>query len=202
MTKATFCIYNAFQKIDVRCEANFPGHVRTYYVDGSGKTTDDVPDELWEQAFLCSLIRAQQPPPALPCIKILPPVPLHLDTTFVDLVKRFFWEGARLPFLFCFVNRFRNLTSEAGSKLGHSGEDGKEEGNHMLSTIVKDYFKVTRRPELGYAVFNSILPRKPALAVHEVNCARYSWNSWGLIHSLQAQMLVLANDHHRAHQVL
>jgi hypothetical protein len=67
--------------------------VRTYYVDGSGKITDDVPEELWGQAFLCSLIRAQQPPPALACIKILPPPPLHLDNAFMDLVKQFFWEG-------------------------------------------------------------------------------------------------------------
>ena len=38
----------------------------------------------------------------------------------------------------------------------------------MLSFLIKDYFKVTRRPELGFALFNSITPRKPAIAVHEV----------------------------------
>jgi hypothetical protein len=166
VTKATFCIYNAFQKVDVRCEANFPGHVRTYYVDGAGKITDDVPDELWGQAFLCSLIRAQQPPPALPCIKILPPAPLHLDTTFLDLVKRFFWEGV---FSVGIGTKPQIFDKWTGSKLGNGPEDGKEEGNHMLSSMIKDYFKITRRPEQGFALFNSITPRKPAIAVHEVN---------------------------------
>ena len=103
VTRATFCIYNAFKRVDVRCEASFPGHVRTYYVDGSGKVTENVPEDIWGQAFLCSLIRALQPPHPLLCIKILPPPPLHLDNTFLELAKRFFWEGKTLS------------TSEVGS---------------------------------------------------------------------------------------
>ncbi len=42
----------------------------------------------------------------------------------------------------------------------------------MLATIVKEYFKVTRRPEMGLALFASITPRKPAIAVHEVAADR------------------------------
>ena len=36
ITKATVAIFNAFKRIDVRCEATFPGQVRTYMVDGKG----------------------------------------------------------------------------------------------------------------------------------------------------------------------
>ncbi len=60
-----------------------------------------------------------------------------------------------------------SLVFIAGSKLGNVPEDGKTEGNHLLAVVAKDYFKVTRRPELGYVFYNSIEPRVPALSVHE-----------------------------------
>eukprot|EP01028_Stygiella_incarcerata_P005540 TRINITY_DN2329_c0_g1_i1.p1 TRINITY_DN2329_c0_g1~~TRINITY_DN2329_c0_g1_i1.p1 ORF type:complete len:1084 (+),score=394.47 TRINITY_DN2329_c0_g1_i1:89-3340(+) len=54
--KASFCVYCAFSKCDIHVEMTFPGGVKEYAMDIEGNKRT-VSDELWKEAFLCSVMR-------------------------------------------------------------------------------------------------------------------------------------------------
>lgn len=146
VTKATFCLFNAFRKVDIRCEATFPGKVRVFAVDGKGVSSEGVSDELWEEAFLCSCLRALHPPPDLPHIKIQTNLPLPLDRTFLSLAEKHFWKGVKL--------------GQAPDEPTHAI------AFNLLSVTVRDYFRNIRRAESAVDFFLKLAPQQPALASH------------------------------------
>jgi hypothetical protein len=137
VVKATFAVYNAFRRVDVRCEATFPGHVRTFFVDGKGcrqvpfstykqlyadqvectlisvtsNSTENVPAVMWEEAYLCSMMRSHQPVPSLPGIKVIPAHPMMNDQALVTLATKYFWEGTNLQSI---VFIFPHLSKSCG----------------------------------------------------------------------------------------
>ncbi|KAK0637013.1 putative clathrin-coated vesicle protein [Bombardia bombarda] len=55
--EGTYCCYNAFSRVDMRVHAPFPGSVESYCVDERGEKRKAT-DELWLEAYLCSVLRA------------------------------------------------------------------------------------------------------------------------------------------------
>jgi hypothetical protein len=71
--------------VDVRCEARYPGCVKTFYVDGTGTSHEPVPPEIWEEAFLCSCVRSlEEHRPDLPCLRLMPPLQVH-SHIYIDM---------------------------------------------------------------------------------------------------------------------
>lgn len=61
-------------------------------------STEDVPADVWEEAHLCSMLRAQQKLHSLPSIKLITTHPMANDEAFMTLAARYFWEGgSRIP---------------------------------------------------------------------------------------------------------
>jgi len=146
VTKATFCMYNPFRRVDVRCEATFPGKVRTFYVDGKGDVKEPVDDEIWEEAFLGSCLRSIHRAPNLPCIKVLAPMSLTIEKKFIQLASKHFWKS---------------------NVLGNSTEHPQHDfAYNWMSVTMSDFFRENQRPEAAVDFFLPLAAREPALAVH------------------------------------
>ena len=97
ITSSTLCLYNAFRKVDVRCQASYPGNVKTFWVDGMGTVHEPVPDDIWEEAFLSSCIRALHAPyPDLPSVRLAAPLQGETEKLFLELALKHFWKGDTL----------------------------------------------------------------------------------------------------------
>jgi hypothetical protein len=59
---------------------------------------ENVPAVMWEEAYLCSIMRSHQPVPSLPGIKMIPAHPMMNDQVLVTLATKYFWEGKKLQF--------------------------------------------------------------------------------------------------------
>ena len=147
ITKATLCLYNAFRQVDVRCQATFPGQVVTFWVDGKGDVHEPVPEDLWEEAFLSSCLRALHGRyPDLPSVRLLPPLPGQGESLFVQLATKYFWSG--------------HLLGNADEEPRHA------HAYNVLTVTLRDLYANSQRWEALMEHFLPLVEREPALAVH------------------------------------
>lgn len=63
------------------------------------RSVENVPSVMWEEAYLSSIIRAQQAIPSLPGMRVIASHPLMCDQAFMHLAAKFFWDGTFLHLL-------------------------------------------------------------------------------------------------------
>jgi hypothetical protein len=61
---------------------------------------------MWEEAYLCSIMRAHQAVPSLPGLKVVPSHPMNNDQALVTLASKYFWEGKQARVNLRESNRF------------------------------------------------------------------------------------------------
>ncbi|KAJ1995328.1 bud site selection protein [Coemansia spiralis] len=100
IASGTYCTYNAFSNIDLRVQIKIPGGVDAYAINVRGERKE-VTDQMWKEAYVCSLIRAilYSNPAAYSATglrRLTPIANLREEAKFVEAVVELFWEGWRL----------------------------------------------------------------------------------------------------------
>lgn len=103
--QATYAVYNAFLKVDVRVTVHIPGKVETVIVDAKGEPVQET-EKLWLETFVSSTMRAllsssgaeeeEEINPVVECRNLNPFPTLDLVHQFLDAYEKLFLEGPKL----------------------------------------------------------------------------------------------------------
>mmetsp|Transcript_11930 Transcript_11930/g.10295 ORF Transcript_11930/g.10295 Transcript_11930/m.10295 type:complete len:178 (+) Transcript_11930:40-573(+) len=66
ITKATFCIYDAFRKVDVRAQVSIPGSMKIEAINADEEVVE-FDDVEWDSVYVSSLLRSFNPTPVPHC---------------------------------------------------------------------------------------------------------------------------------------
>eukprot|EP00743_Colponemidia_sp_Colp-15_P010059 GILK01011044.1.p1 GENE.GILK01011044.1~~GILK01011044.1.p1 ORF type:complete len:537 (-),score=111.18 GILK01011044.1:567-2177(-) len=151
-----FCLYNAFSKLDIRVEFQIPGipAVKTYALTATGERLD-VTEEMFEEAYVCSVLRSFHICPRLPTI-------------------RYVWGMERKDQF----ERFLALVSKHYHKASQLGVATDEyalvwpQNNHMVATLAQ-YLVRRRRLSEGVHIFSRLEQADRLLAMHTSDFLRH-----------------------------
>lgn len=101
--KATYAVYNAFSKVDVRVTLHIPGKVETVIVDAKGEPVQET-ERIWLETFVSATIRAllgskdleDDVSPVVECCNLNPFPTVALARQFLDACETLFFEGPKL----------------------------------------------------------------------------------------------------------
>ena len=116
-------------------------------MDGKGSCHEPVPEDMWEEAFLSSCIRALHSQyPDLPCVKLMAPLQGDTEKLFMQLALKHFWKG----------NSLGNAEAEPQHPYAYNA----------LTVTLRNFFKSWQRLEAQVSLFLPLVAREPALGVH------------------------------------
>ena len=90
-----YCVYDAFSRLDLRCELTVPGGVTVYAVDGEGLQYDEIDAAVWRGARVSAVLRSLRAGGAsllaAGCVRRLPSLttPAAEDAVMVDIFEIF-----------------------------------------------------------------------------------------------------------------
>ena len=116
-------------------------------MDGKGSCHEPVPEDMWEEAFLSSCIRALHSQyPDLPCVKLMAPLQGDTEKLFMSLALKHFWKG----------NSLGNAEAEPQHPYAYNA----------LTVTLRNLLKGWQRLEAQVSLFLPLVAREPALGVH------------------------------------
>lgn len=103
VTQATYCVFNAFSKVDLRVTVHIPGKVEIAILDARGELIPES-ERLWLETFACSVIRAllsdtyddDELNPVVECRALNPFDTIGLARQFMDAYETLFFEAPKL----------------------------------------------------------------------------------------------------------
>lgn len=106
VTRATYCAYNAFSRMDTRITAHIPGNVESIFVDSTGEQySANENDQLWLETYMTSIVRCfltyddeeeDFTGQVVETRKIVPFQSKESVKYFFDGFKKLFFEGYKL----------------------------------------------------------------------------------------------------------
>ncbi|KAF3921177.1 hypothetical protein ABW21_db0202366 [Orbilia brochopaga] len=145
----TYCCYNAFSRVDMRVDVNFPGSVDAYAIDERNDRRVAT-EALWLETYLCSVLRAftyaedNVHTRIVGCRRFNPITSTEAEHRFLDAAERLFSKGWQLgsdPEV-----QVPNLVS-----------------NHLTTGILK-YIHTTGRYTSGVNLFEKLRIKFPEVA--------------------------------------
>ncbi|EWC47237.1 hypothetical protein DRE_03356 [Drechslerella stenobrocha 248] len=145
----TYCCYNAFSRVDMRVDVNFPGSVDAYAIDERNDRRVAT-EALWLETYLCSVLRAfayaedNIQTRIVGCRRFNPIISTEAEHRFLDAAERLFAKGWQLgsdPEV-----QVPNLVS-----------------NHLTTGILK-YIHTTGRYTSGVNLFEKLRTKFPEVA--------------------------------------
>eukprot|EP00742_Colponemidia_sp_Colp-10_P008703 GILJ01009442.1.p1 GENE.GILJ01009442.1~~GILJ01009442.1.p1 ORF type:complete len:1075 (+),score=214.11 GILJ01009442.1:133-3357(+) len=144
-----FCLYNAFSKVDIRVEFQIPGipAVKTYALTATGERLD-VTDEMFEEAYVCSVLRSFHLCPRVPAIRYVWGIERK------DQFERFL----------ALVFKYYHKASQLGVALDEYALVWPQ-NNHMVATLVQYLLRRQRLSE-GVHIFSRLEQADGLLGMH------------------------------------
>ncbi|KAG4095189.1 chaps-domain-containing protein [Neocallimastix lanati (nom. inval.)] len=151
-----YCCYNVFSKVDIRVEVQIPGGVVCYMIDSSKKRCTINNDDLWNEAYISSVLRA-----------------ILYDDNYIENDHDNFGIISGIKKVNVFENeededeflRVAKIIYESGKfNIGHNDEAVKPtiSNNYLTQAIVK-YFTNTKKQDKAIKYFQEIYKINPEI---------------------------------------